>query len=502
MPKNKNKQTTVKLNKRPPTVTLMGHVDHGKTSILDVIRKTNITSLESGGITQHTGAYTVNKGDKKIVFIDTPGHEAFTQMRSRGGKAADIVILVVAADDGVMPQTKEALQHALAGNATIIVAINKIDVENADIDKVKRELANENLLLDGYGGDVPFVETSAINNTGIDELIDMIFLVSELNELDLAADSEGTLEASVIEATHNPKKGTLTTLLIRNGEIKVRDEVATLSNNQILSARVKAMTDSSGKSIKSASIGDVVEVMGFPEPPMAGCIVTTKGNVTPPKAENTKEEKRINPFDLFKKEEINKLNIVVKADTQGTLEAILSSLKKIEVENAELNILSSSVGDVTDNDVLLASTTDRCIIAAFKVKANKTAENLATQKKIIIRQYETIYSLLEEIEGALEGIIEISESKVKGRGIVIQVFTLPKSGDKIAGTLIELGRIKETDKIAIKRGDSDEPLHTTKIKSLYESVKQVKLSKAGTEVGILFKEPFEDIQPEDIIEVL
>lgn len=500
MPKAKATSTIIQ---RPPTITLMGHVDHGKTSILDAIRNTNITASESGGITQHTGAYSVEKNGRKLVFIDTPGHEAFTQMRSRGGKAADIVVLVVAADDGVMPQTREAIQHAKAGEATIIVAINKVDVDNADIDKVKRGLAAEEIFLDGYGGDVPFVETSAINNKGIDGLIDMIFLVAELNEMDFSADPNGILEASVIEATHNPKKGPLCSVIIRNGSMKLRDEIAVLSNGKILTAKVKAMTDSYGNPIKEATVGEVVEVMGFSETPMAGDIVTTRENIKlPTDVGNKSENKAINPFDLFKQVETNKLDLVVKSDTQGTLEAILASLNKIEVENSKLNILASGVGEISDNDVLLASTSKRCIVIGFKVKSKKTADNLADQKKIIIRQYETIYSLLEEIEGALEGVIELSESKIRGRGIVIQVFTLPKSGVKVAGTLVELGRIKDTDRIAIKREGFDEPLHITKIKSLHEGIKEVKMSKAGSEVGILFKEPFDDIEVEDTIEVL
>lgn len=485
---------------RPPIVTIMGHVDHGKTSLLDAIRDTNkaITATESGGITQHTGAYTVTKNGKKIVFIDTPGHEAFTEMRARGGSAADIVILVVAADDGVMPQTKEAIMHAKAANVPIIVAINKIDLPGANVHKVKRQLSENGILVEGYGGDVVAVEVSAKVGTGISDLLDVIALISEMNLPSLSVDGN-KLNALTIESEEDRKKGKLVHVVVRSGSLAVKDKIVAGG----LKAVVKALIDVDGKNVKEALPGDAVSILGFSSLPISGDVVYREDEVDPSMFE-------LKGLDTGNKDillevsdsSMKKLNIVVRADTVGTLEAVVGSLRKLKVEDANVNVLFSGVGDVKESDILLAST-GRGVVIAFRVGTPKSVIDISKENKVIVRSHDIIYELIEEIEGALEGVLEVEESKIKGRGLIIQVFTLPKSQTKIAGTLIEAGKFKKNSRIGLFRGDkNDVPLYVSRIKSIHEGAKEVDVSGKGSECGLLFKPPIEDLQLDDRLEVL
>ncbi len=485
---------------RPPIITIMGHVDHGKTTLLDAIRDVGkpITATESGGITQHTGAYTVDVNGSKLIFIDTPGHEAFTEMRARGGSAADIVILVIAADDGVMPQTKEAIMHAKAANVPIIVAINKIDLPGANPHKVKSQLAENEIFVEGMGGDVVAVEVSAVNKTGVDDLIEMITLVSEVNKEMLEID-DSKLEALVIEAKEDKRKGKLVYVVVRSGLLNVRDKITSKSGQMCV---VKSILDVNGKSMKTAKAGDAVSILGFSELPKAGDLIVLEKDFVE-KTDN--DVKASDVSENEKKEEIasvKKLNLVIRADTVGTLEAVVGSLKKLRVEDAVVNILFAGVGDIKESDILLASTGNG-IVVGFKVIASKSLYYVAKEKKVIIRIHDIIYQLIEEIESALEGVIEIEEAKIKGRGLVIQIFTLPKSNTKIAGTLVEAGKFRKNARIGVFRGDeSSIPLYVSRIKSIHVGPKEVDVIERGTECGLMFKPPIEDIKLDDRIEIL
>ena len=483
---------------RPPIVTIMGHVDHGKTSILDYLRNSRITAKEAGGITQHIGAYTVEKNGKKITFIDTPGHEAFSQMRARGGAASDIVILVVAADDGVMPQTKEALMHAKAAQVPIIVAINKMDLPTADPMKVKRQLSENNFMVEGFGGDIPVVEISAVTGKGIDEMLDVISLVAEMNPDELVADVASSFEGVVIEARHDSKKGIIVSIVAKNGTLKLRDEVITKTSD----GRVRSLSDSYGKPLKETAPGDAVEILGFSNLPAVGDIVYKKDQISADFMA-PKPEEATKPYIQQDKNETNKfLNIVFRADTVGTEEALKASLEKLQLEGVKVNIIFSGTGEIKESDVLLAISS-KAVVIAFKVKVPEYILSLAKAQKIIIREHEIIYKVLEEIEGALEGVIEIEEAKIKGTGFVIEKFVLPKSGAVIAGTLIEAGKFKVNNRVGIFRGESHAiPLYVARIRSIHVGRDEVETVKKGQECGLLFKPEINDIQLDDTIKVL
>ena len=508
MVKKKSQQKTEeKAVYRPPIVTLMGHVDHGKTSILDAVRKSKLTSLESGGITQHIGAYTIENNGKKITFIDTPGHEAFSQMRARGGAAADIVILVVAADDGVMPQTKEAIMHAKAANVPIIVAINKCDLPSADIMRVKRQLAENNIPVEGFGGDVVAVEVSALKGTGINELLDVILLIAEMNKDKLSADPNGVFEALVIESRHDPKKGIMVSAVVKDGTLNLRDEISAGEAE----GKVRSLSNSLGKVVKSAVPGDAVEILGFSDLPQSGDVIKKneeKGSKSSLGKESETSEisgameapvASETPIDPLTGKKI--LNLLIKADTAGTCEAIVSSINKLKVEEAIPNILLSGAGDAKESDVLLASS-GRAVIMAFRVNVPASVLELAKSHKVIIREHEIIYALIEEVEDALQGVLEIEEAKVKGKGLVIKVFTIKKSNMKVAGTLVEGGRFKVGSRIGIFREDNETPVYVSRVKSLHIGAGEVNEAKKGEECGILLKPAIDDIQLDDVIEIL
>ncbi len=493
--KAKNEKTTYV---RPPIVTLMGHVDHGKTSILDAIRESHLTKKESGGITQHIGAYTVEKSGKKITFIDTPGHEAFTKMRARGGAAADIVILVVAADDGVMPQTEEAIMHAKAAAAPIIVAINKVDLPGVDIMRVKKGLADNGIMVEGFGGDIVAVLVSATKKTGINELLDVINLVAEMHPDEFQSQVSDPLEVLAIESRHDPRSGITVSAIVKKGILKLRDEICTKDSV----AKVKAIIDSSGKRVLLAMPGDAIEILGFTNVPQSGDIITTIDRLETLKAGNILES----PLPVADASEVQSksaksLNLVLRADTLGTLEAIISSISKIKVEDAIANIMFSGTGEVKESDILLAST-GKAIIIAFKVGVPPSISKAAEAQKVIIREHEIIYKLLEEIEGALQGVIEIEEAKVKGKGFVIEKFVLPKSNTVVAGILIEAGKLKSNSRIGVFRGEADTPLYVARIKSMHIGPNEVQVANKGDEVGVIFKPETTDINLDDRIVAL
>ena len=493
--KAKNEKTTYV---RPPIVTLMGHVDHGKTSILDAIRESHLTKKESGGITQHIGAYTVEKSGKKITFIDTPGHEAFTKMRARGGAAADIVILVVAADDGVMPQTKEAIMHAKAAAAPIVVAINKVDLPGVDIMRVKKGLADNGIMVEGFGGDIVAVLVSATKKTGITELLDVINLVAEMHPDEFQSQVSDPLEVLAIESRHDPRSGITVSAIVKKGVLNLRDEICTKDSV----AKVKAIIDSSGKRVLLAMPGDAIEILGFTNVPQSGDIITTIDRIETLKVKKDSESPSPEaPVLEAQVKSAKSLNLVLRADTLGTLEAIISSINKIKVEDASANIMFSGTGEVKESDILLAST-GKAIVIAFKVGVPPSISKAAEAQKVIIREHEIIYKLLEEIEGALQGVIEIEEAKVKGKGFVIEKFVLPKSNTVVAGILVEAGKLKSNSRVGIFRGQAETPLYVARIKSMHIGPNEVQVANKGDEVGVIFKPETTDINLDDRIVAL
>lgn len=494
---NQVKNTTQK-GIRAPIVTVMGHVDHGKTSILDAIRHTNVQKGEYGGITQHIGAYQIEHNGYPITFIDTPGHAAFTQMRARGGKAADIVVLVVAASDGVQPQTKEAISHAKAAGTPIIVAINKVDSPAADINKVKQGLALENVLVEDWGGDVVAVETSATKNIGLDKLLDAIVAMAEMAEIKGSPENE--LEAVIIESRKDSKKGVVVSAIVRNGTLKVSEEVV----GSGYAAKIKSMMNDKGELIKSAIPTDVVEILGFKEVPNIGDLIVEKGSEL---AELSIDESRI---EIVGQDTKKTIGIIIRADTQGTLEAVKGSLAKLVTENVNadysLKFLLESTGNPTESDVLLASSANG-IIVGFDVKILPAVEDYAKAKKVPLKSYKTIYDLIDEVKDVLEGTAFDEEAKIKGRAVVLKTFKLP-SGDIIAGCKVLAGALKLNSRIAIYTRDpaditeADVPIYRGSIRKLKSKKDEVSVVGKDNECGVLFKPQFEEIAKDQYIEVL
>lgn len=506
MAKKKDKHT-IEMTVKPPVVTVMGHVDHGKTSLLDAIRQTNVTAGESGGITQHIGAYQVERNGKPITFIDTPGHAAFSQMRSRGASVTNIVILVVAADDGVMPQTKEAIAHAKAAEAPMIVALNKIDAPGSQPDRVKDQLARENVLVEGYGGDVPIVETSAIQGQGIDELLEMVLLVADLQELKPELDVPA--EAVVIESHQDAKRGPLATLLVQKGILKIGDVIVTGS----VMGKIRAMTSDTGAPIRQAGPSTPVEILGLRSVAVVGSIV----EVVPSEKEalaitREREEEQERQADEAKAATVTdlsqlfdntgsrrELKLIIKADTQGSLEAIVESIKLIESEEGDVpKFIYSGTGNVSESDVLLAATSGSLLLA-FRVKIDPAAQNAVNQEKVMVQQYDIIYQLLEDIEDVLAGGIPEKEVPIKGRAEVLQTFELP-SGDIVAGCRVTDGMMRKGWNVKVTRGD-EVVVEEAAISEIRHGRDKVNESKKNTECGILIKPGFEFRQG-DVIEAL
>ncbi len=475
---------------RPPIVTIMGHVDHGKTSILDYIRKTNTTSREFGGITQHIGAYQIEHKGQKITFIDTPGHAAFSQMRARGGKAADIVILVVAADEGVKSQTVEAISHAQSSGVPIIVALNKIDNSTADIKRVKQELSQENVLVEDWGGDIVSVPVSAKTGQGIDDLLDSILAIAELNKI--SGDPVGELEASIIEARLDRKKGVTVSCIVRSGTIKLGDEITASG----YPAKVKSLINDKGVSVKQALPGDPIEIMGFSKVPNVGDLVITKGSELAELAQDTDR------VEIVGKNAKKTIAVIIKADTQGTLEAVKSSLSQLVSTSVgasfALKFILTSTGDVTESDIMLAQSV-KGIVIAFNVKISPQVDEYARSVKVSLRGYKTIYELVDEAEALLEGTATDAESKIKGRAQILKIFKLP-SGDIVAGSKVLAGAMKEGSRVSIYDKDPSDiskdevPLYSGNIKKLKRGKDEVKIVGKDVECGILFKPDYEGVK--------
>jgi len=491
------------LVERPPVVTVMGHVDHGKTTLLDAIRHTKVTEQEAGGITQHIGAYQVDVDGKQITFIDTPGHEAFTTMRARGAQATDIAILVVAADDGVMPQTVEAINHAKAAGIPIIVAINKIDKPNASPDKVKQQLTEYGLVPEEWGGQTVCVEISALKGQGIDQLLEMILLVAEIEEL--KANPERPASGIVIESELDKGRGPVATVIVQNGTLRVGNSVSAGTTF----GRVRSMTNDKGQRIKEARPSVPVQVQGFAEVPQAG----EKFYVVDEKtarllSEKRKEEQRkkklqqqskVSVGDLFKQLDENEkkeLNVVLKADVQGSLEALKGSLEKIKSEEVEVNVIHSGVGAVSETDVMLASASN-AIIIGFNVRPDVNAKKAAENEGIDIRLYRVIYEAIEDITNLMAGLLEPEyQEKYLGRAEVRAIFKVPKVGT-VAGSYIVDGKITNKSKVRVIRDGV--VIYEGEVGSLKRFKDDVKEVEQGYECGIGI-ENFNDIKVGDIIE--
>ncbi len=503
----KDKKPTTEMQVKPPVVTVMGHVDHGKTSLLDAIRQTNVTAGESGGITQHIGAYQVVHNKQPITFIDTPGHAAFTQMRVRGAQVTNIVVLVVAADDGVMPQTKEAIAHAQAAGAPMIVALNKIDTEGAQPDRVKDQLSREGVLVEGYGGDVPVVETSAIQKKGINELLDMILLVAEMQELKPELNTPA--EAVVIESHQDAKRGAIATLLVQKGVLAVGDVV--ISDTVV--GKVRAMANDKGQAIRQALPASPAEVLGLRAVPTVGHVVEVVSNekealalAQQRQAEQTRQTEIAEAAavtdlsQLFDNTGSNReLKLVIKADTQGSLEAIIESIRAMESEEGDTpRFILTGTGNVSESDVLLASTA-QALLLAFRVKVDPAAQNALNQEKVMMQQYEVIYQLLEDVEDVLAGGIPEKEVPIKGRAEVLQTFELP-SGDIVAGCRITDGMIRKNWRVKVTR-DEEVVVEEATVTEIRHGREKVNESKKNSECGILLKPGFE-FKTGDVIEAL
>lgn len=482
---------------RPPIVSVMGHVDHGKTSILDAIRKTSVTSKEHGGITQHIGAYQISHLGKKITFIDTPGHEAFSQMRSRGGKVSDIVILVVAADAGVQAQTKEAIIHAKASGGQIIVAVNKIDLPNSDVQKVKQQLATENILVEDWGGEIPVVEVSAKTGKGLDKLLETILLIAELQEI--KAEPKGELEAMIIEGKMDKKRGAVVSAIVKNGTISVGSEV--YASGKI--AKIKSLTNDKAQNLKEALPGDPIEILGFKDLPSVGDTIVMKGSELVELSESTDK------VEIIGKETKKTLNLILKSDTFGTLEAIKASLANLISTNVNadysIKFLLTQSGDITDSDVLLAASTNGLIVG-FNLKVNQSVLDLAESKHVTIKTYRTIYELIEDIESVLEGKAVSDEQKIKGRAQILQKFKLP-SGDVVLGCKVLAGALKESSRVSIYSKNpadltpTDKPLYSGAIKKLKRGKDEVAVVGKDVECGVLLKPDFLEAESGFYIEV-
>ena len=494
-----------KMVPRPPVVCVMGHVDHGKTSLLDAIRETHVTDKEFGGITQKIGAYTVDVNGQSITFLDTPGHEAFTAMRMRGAQATDIAILVVAADDGVMPQTIEAINHAKAAGVEIIVAVNKIDKPNANIEKVKQELTEYGLIAEDWGGSTTFVPVSAHTKQGIDELLDMILLTAEVNEL--KANPDRKARGIVIEAELDKGRGPVASILVQKGTLHVGDAVSAGS----CYGKIRAMIDDKGNRVKVAGPSTPVEILGLNDVPNAGEIIMAADSEKEARStaetfisegrkkllDDTKHKVSLDAlFEQIQAGNMKELNIIIKADVQGSVEAVKSSLVRLSNDEVVVKVIHGGVGNVNESDVVLASASN-AIIIAFNVKPDNQARIVAEREKVDLRLYSVIYNAIEDVEAALKGMLEpIYEEKIIGHARIMQIFKASGVGN-IAGCIVEEGRITRDSVVRITRGS--EKVYEGPIASLKHFKDEVKEIKAGTECGMVF-EKFNDIQPEDMIE--
>lgn len=492
------------LKPRPPVVTVMGHVDHGKTSLLDCIKSTRVTEKEAGGITQHIGAYIVNVRNKKVTFLDTPGHEAFTSMRSRGAQITDIAVLVVAADDGVMPQTVEAINHAKAADVPIIVAINKMDKPTANPERIKQELTEYNLVPEEWGGDTIVVPVSAKENTGIDDLLEMILLVAEMQEL--TANPNRRAIGTVVEAKLDKGKGPMATVLVQKGTLRFGDHVVSGKAH----GRIRAMADDKGKDVKKAGPSMPVVILGLDEVPNAGDTIYAVNDekiareIAEKNRESYREEKLAvtnkvsleNLFEKIKEGELKDLNLIVKADVKGSVEAVTQSLLKLSNDEVKINIIHSGAGGINESDISLANASDALVIG-FNVRPNMNAQELAEAEEVDVRTYRVIYDIINDIKAAVSGMLEPTiVEKVLGRCEVRQTFKLPNN-TIVAGMYVLKGKIVRNGQVKVLRDDI--VIHEGPIGSLKRFKDDAKEIAAGYEGGLTV-ENFNDIKVGDTLE--
>ncbi len=493
------------LRTRPPIVAILGHVDHGKTSLLDAIRDTHVQEGEAGGITQHIGAYQVTHNGRRITFLDTPGHEAFTAMRARGAQGADIAVLVVAADDGVMPTTREAISHARAAGVPIVVALNKIDMPNANPERVKQQLAEVGLVPDEWDGDTLVVPVSAKQRTGLDDLLEAILLVAD--EMEIVANPDTTAAGTVLEGRLERSRGVVATLLVQNGTLKTGDAVVAGTSH----GRIRAMFDENGKRVKKAVPSQPVSVIGLNEAPVPGDVfeVVESEKVARKIVEARKlkaaESARRGPraltleeiFEQFQAGEAKELNLIVKCDVQGSLEPIVNSLEKLGNSELGVRILHAEVGNITENDIMLASASN-AVVLGFNVKVDPAAQRMAESKTVDIRLYNIIYKLIEDVELALQGLLEPEYHEVVvGVAEVRQVFKVPRVGN-VAGCYIREGvarrnaqaRVRRNGEIVFAGGN------VSSLKRFNEDVREV---RTGFECGVGIS-GFDDFKEGDLIE--
>lgn len=491
------------LSDRPPVVTILGHVDHGKTTLLDAVRETNIAGGEAGGITQHIGAYQVTHGGRTITILDTPGHAAFTAMRARGAQGADIAVLVVAADDGVMPQTREALAHTRAAGVPILVALNKIDRPNANVDLVKKELSEIGLTPDDWDGDTIVVPVSAKNKEGLDDLLEAITLMADNTEI--KSNPDGRVLGTVIEAEVDRSRGVVTTLLVQNGTLRSGDAVLA----GVAHGRIKAMFDFQGNPIEEAPPSTPVSVLGLSDVPEAGELFTVVETERQAKAEAAGrkqardrhvEEKQPRTleqvFEAYQKGETQELHLILKADVQGSLEPIVNSLNELGAQDIKVNVLHAATGPVNENDVMLASASN-AIVIGFNVAADQAARRAAENEGVDVRLYDIIYRLTEDVQKALKGMLQPEIQQVTlGRAEVRAVFRIPKVG-KVAGCRVLEGEIRRNGSARVWR--EGESLFEGSIASLKHEKDDVRVIREGRECGIGIK-GFDSFEEGDIIE--
>src|SRR3954454_8205401 len=497
------------LQARPPVVTIMGHVDHGKTTLLDAIRQTSVVTTEAGGITQHIGAYQVDVDGRKITFLDTPGHEAFTAMRARGAKVTDIAVLVVAADDGVMPQTKESIAHARAAEVPIVVAVNKVDLADANIERVKGELAQEGLQPEDWGGTTQFAEVSAKTQQNLDELLEKVLLVADLELEGLKANPDAEASGPIIESRLDVGRGPVATMLVQRGTLAVGDAVVAGDAH----GRVKALFDYKGERQESAVPGEPVEILGFDKPPAAGELARIVANdreardVANRRGERLRREQlaAVRPggsvsleglYEQLQAGEVSDLNLIVRGDVVGSVEAVVSELSKFEHPEVRLNVIAEGVGAITQNDIMLASASD-ALIVGFNVRPNAEARELASREGVEIRTYYVIYKLTEEIEQALVGkLAAVKTEETIGEAEVRALFRVSRLGT-IAGCMVTDGVVRRNGSVRVIRDGA--VIYTTTIAQLKRFKDDVREVAEGFECGILL-EGFNDVKEGDVLE--
>ncbi len=491
------------LKPRPPVVTIMGHVNHGKTSLLDAVRETNVMDTEAGGITQHIGAYKVKLEHGDVVFLDTPGHEAFTKMRARGAQVTDVVVLVVAADDGLMPQTKEAIDHARAANVPIVVAVNKIDIENARPDRVRQQLAELELVPEDWGGSTIFADISAKNKVGIDNLLENLILEAEL--LELKGNAEKPARGTVIEAKIDKGRGPVATVLVQNGTLRIGDSFVA----GIRDGKVRAMINDHGENLTEAPPSTPVEVLGFSGVAEAGDKFYVMKNDK--EARSISESRRLEALEknrapaggkmmdllqMIKEGEIKDLNIIIKGDVRGSIEAIIGSLDRLKSSEVNLNMIHVDVGDITENDVMLASAS-KAIITGFNVRSPSQILRLADKENVEIRLYDVIYEVIADIRAAMEGLLDpVLREVISGRAEVIELFSVSRLGT-VAGCRVDSGRILSNSPVRVIR--NNRTIHEGKITSLRRFSDDARDVTSGQECGIMVDD-FNDFELGDIIE--